>query len=189
MTFPEIVMIGVVAVVGVPAYRNPTAAALVVAWVGGQVIYLITGDNLPVQYYPFPDIFVVAVIMAKREYRSCRPYRGTWHQFKCLLLERSPADRAVILAFVVCWIFYVAPIHDFYRWWVLWSLTILQFLFASAESLEMFWRRLAVRKSVTPIIDRHLVVVPFQRREADAVRTTPDFSGALLTVNGGGGSG
>lgn len=185
MSAPLLVMWLVVFAIGVPsAWRNPTAAALVIAWLAGQAVFYITGDNLPVQFYAFPDVFVLAMIMAKQEYCNRRPYRSVLHQLSCVLLERSPADRAVMLVFPAVWLIYVAPMHDYHRWWLLWSLTILQFLFASAESLEIFWRQRAMSKSVPPIIDRHLVVIPFKRRDAEAVRTTPVHSGAMLIANG-----
>lgn len=187
-----LIMWGVVFAIGIPcAWRNPTAAALVIAKIAGWGYYQITADNLPVEFYLFPDIFVLAVIMAKQEHCNRQPYRNGLDRLKCILLERSPADRAVMLAFMACWLLYAAPIHDYYRWWSLWGLTVLQFLFAGAESLEIFWRRRAARVVPTPIIDRHLKVIqfPVQRRDADAVRITPEPSGALLTAYRGGGGG
>lgn len=186
MSYPQLVMWLVVLCIGIPsAWKNPTAAALVIAWLVGRAVYLITGDNLAIEFYAFPDVFVLAMIMAKREYCNGQPYRSLCHQLACVLLERSPADRAVMLLFPVMWVLYVAPIHDYYRWWALYAATLLQFLFASAESLEIFWRQRAMRKSVPPIIDRHLVAIPFQRRDAEAVRTTPDYSGAMLIARRG----
>lgn len=189
MAFHSLVLWAVVICVGVPsAWRNPTAAALVLAKIAGWGWSKITGNSLPTDFYLFPDLFVMAVIFAKPEYAPCQRYKSVGHQLACFALERSPADRAVMLIFVVSWVLYVSPIHPYFVWWLLWSGVILQFLFASAESLEIYWRGRAVGKSVFPIIDRHLVVI-HQRREADAVRKTPEFSGALLTVNGGGGGG
>lgn len=188
MSFPAIIMYLVVACIGLPAaFRNPTAAALVMAWVASEAMFLVTGDSLPIEYYPFLDVFVIAVIMAKHEYCNQRPYRGTWHQLKCLLLERSPADRVVLLIFPVMWGLYIAPIHPYYLWYALWFLCIAQFVSAGAEALSRYLK--ARRKVDMPIIDRHLVVIPFKRRGADAVRTTPDLSGALLTAYRGGGGG
>lgn len=187
MSTPALILWSVVFCIGVPsAWRNPTAAALVLAKIAGWGWTRITGDNLPVAFYLFPDIFCLAVIMAKPEWCNRQPYRGIFHQLKCVLLERSPADRAVMMVFFFSWAIYVSPIDDYYRWWMLWGGVILQFLFASAESLEIFWRQRAMSKSVPPIIDRHLVVIPFKRRGAEAVRKTPDCSGAMLIAIRGG---
>lgn len=138
---PEIIIWTIVFVVGVPsAWRNPTAAALVISWIFGELAYIFTGDNLPINFYLYPDIFTLAVIMAKPEACNLRPYQSTLHQLKCLLLERSPSDRMVMLIFPLMWTIYVSGLHPYYVWWLLWSLVILQFLFASAESIEKFWR-------------------------------------------------
>jgi hypothetical protein len=111
---------------------------------------------------------------------------------KCILLERSPADRIVVLIFPLMWALYAAPIHDYYRWWSLYWLVIAQFIAAGWEGYAKLiqWVK-AKQQRRNPIIDRHLVVIPFplQRRGADAVRKTPETSGALLTAIGGGGGG
>lgn len=140
MSIPAIVMWAVVALIGIPsAWKNPTAAALVLSWIAGEVVFLLTGNNLPVEYYLYPDIFVIGVIFAKPDYR-CSEYESAWRQFLCLTLERSPSDRCVLLIFPIMWVTYVAPIDPYYQWWILWAAAILQFLFASTESLERFWR-------------------------------------------------
>lgn len=145
MTTPELVILAIVVVIGIPsATWNPTAAALVISWIVGEVVYLITGNNLPTTIYLFPDFFVLAVIMAKAEAFDCRPYRGTWHQLRCILLERSGADRVVMAIFPVMWLLYVADIHPFYKWYALWSLTIAQFLAVGWESIAQFHRAGAV---------------------------------------------
>lgn len=141
MSAHALILWSVVFCIGVPsAWRNPTAAALVLAKIAGWAWHRITGDSLPVSFYVAPDIFVVSVIYAKSRYRPCDRYLNTWHQLKCLVLERSPADRAVLGIFAISWALYVAPLHPYHVWWMLWAGVILQFLFASAESLEAFWR-------------------------------------------------
>lgn len=141
MSTPELVLWGVVLVIGVPsAWRNPTSAALVISYLASRAIYIITGDALAVEYYAFPDIFVIAVIMAKREYCNLRPYRNTWYQLKCVLLERSPADRFILLSFPLVWALYVATIDPWYQYWGLYALAILQFLAAGMES-SLIYRR------------------------------------------------
>lgn len=146
MTVPHAIM-WAVASVGLVAFltgRNWTAGALVVAWLAAQFVYLVTGDNLPVHFYLYPDLFVLGVIMAKAEAFDCRPYRGTWHQLKCVLLERSVADRIVMLIFPVQWMLYVSALHPFYVWYALWALTIAQFAAASIESFLTYRRARAV---------------------------------------------
>lgn len=162
MTLPELVIWLVVAVVGIPsAWRNPTAAALVLAWFAGQGFYLVTGDNLPVEFYLFPDVTVIAVIMAKHEHCNLAPYRGTLHQLKCLLLERAPADRIILLIFPICWGLYVADIDPFYKWYALWGLSITQFLTAGVEAFLSY------------------------RRDAEAA-ASPPHQGSLLVAHIGG---
>lgn len=147
MSLPEIIIWLVVAAVGIPsAWRNPTAAALVLAWLFGQVYFVIAGRNIPVELYAFPDIFVLAVIFAKREWCNQQPYRSTWHQLQCVLFERSPADRAIMLIFLGMWCVYIAGLHPYYEWMLLWALAIAQFLLAGAESFFLFRRTRAVSK-------------------------------------------
>lgn len=162
MTLPELILWGVVLVVGVPsAWRNPTAAALVLCFIAAKAIYLITGDSLAVEYYLFPDIMVIAVIMSKLEHCNLAPYRSTLHQLSCLLLERSPADRVVLLIFPICWAIYVADISAFSKWYALWGLSLAQFLAAGVEALLSY------------------------HRDADAVASPPD-QGSLLVAHIGG---
>lgn len=135
-------MWAVVAAVGMPsAWRNPTAAALVIAWLTAEIFYIVTGNSQPVGFYIYPDIFVIGVIFCKPDCRSLALDGGDWHQLKCLWLERSFSDRCVLLVFPLMWAAYVAPIHPFYQWQALWALCILQFLFASAEPLAAFHSR------------------------------------------------
>lgn len=159
-------MWAVVLAVGVPSARgNPTAAALVLAKLAGWGWYQITGDNLPTSFYLFPDILVVAVIFSKPSYQPCDRYRSAWHQAKCLVLERSPSDRAVLLIFLVMWCIYVSDLHPYHVWWSLYWLVIIQFLAAGLEALSLY------------------------RREPNAAGDTPDNPGALLVAYGGRGYG
>jgi hypothetical protein len=128
--------------VGVSFFKggNLTAGALVMAWIAGQIVYLITGDNLPVEFYLYPDVFVLAVIFAKPEWCNLRPYTSAWHQLKCIVLERSPADRIVMLIFPLMWVIYGAQISDFHRWWSLYFLCLVQLLAAGWESIILYRR-------------------------------------------------
>jgi len=159
MSAPIIFLWVVVFAVGVPsAWRNPTAGALVLCKIAGWVIYKLTGNNLPTEYYPYVDAFVIAIIF-------CKPGDS-----------RSPSDKAVLLIFALMWVAYVVPVDAYYRWWSLWGLVILKFLFASAESIEAFWQSRS-------IIRRHLGDITF----FDAFR--PVFSQLRATATGGGGGG
>lgn len=121
MTAPEIIVWATVIAVGFfAAGRNPTALALVIAWFAGEIFYLRTGNNMPVAFYLFPDIFVIACIAAKA--------------------ERSLAERIVLLIFPVMWGLYVAPVSDFTRWWSLTFLVLAQFLVVGAETFSRFLR-------------------------------------------------
>lgn len=125
MTIPALVMWAVVAVVGLPsALRNPTALALVISWLAAEAWGLGAGDSLPVQFYPFLDIFVISIIMTKD--------------------ERSVPDRIVLSIFPICWVLYVADVHPFYKWYLLWGLTIIQFLAAGWDAFSSFRRDKAV---------------------------------------------
>jgi hypothetical protein len=137
MSTPALIMWAVVLLVGVPsAWRNPTAAALVLCWIFGEVVFVLTGNSLPVKYYAYPDIFVIAVIFAKGAYQCQYPYRSLWHQLECIVLERSPADRVVMLIFPVMWALYISALHPYYLWYALWGLTIVQFLAAGWEAFS-----------------------------------------------------
>lgn len=147
MSTPAIIMWCVVLGVGLPsAWRNPTAGALVLCWIVVEGIYLLTGNNLAVEYYIYPDIAVLAVIACKPPYRRWQP-RGTWERLQGIILDRSPADRVVMLIFPAMWTIYLAPIHPFYAWWGLWALAIVQFLAAALESLSKFRRAKAAMHS------------------------------------------
>lgn len=118
-------MWAVVFAVGVPAaWRNPTAGALVLAKIIGWAIYNATGNSLPIEYYLYPDIFVLAIIATKD--------------------ERTTADWTVVAIFLLMWATYVAAIHDYYRWWILYWLVIAQFLAVGWDFIFSFRRTRAV---------------------------------------------
>ena len=123
----------VVAVVGLPsAWRNPTAAALVLSYVFAEALYFFTGNGLATQYFTFPDIFCLTVIACKPAYYP-REYQGIWEQIKCGFLGRSPADRFIMCSFPFGWYLYVCDWNPYYVYWGLYWLAIAQFLAAGAE--------------------------------------------------------
>lgn len=134
MTFPEAILWTIVLAVGVPsAWWNPTAGALVLCWILGEAIYLVTGNNLPTTYYVFGDVLVLMVIFAKAEH--ARPLIGLRHQLWEILKDAECRDRFVLLIFPLMWLLYAVPIHPYYKWWSLYFLVIAQFLAAGWEAL------------------------------------------------------
>lgn len=123
MTTPEIIIWAVALAVGSLFAKsgNLTAGALCLAWLSAQVVYLITGNSLPVEFYLYPDTFVLITILLVKP-------------------ERSIADWIVAAIFPIQWIFYVAGIHDFYRWWILYFLALAQFLAAGLDSFITYRR-------------------------------------------------
>lgn len=187
MSVYGLIMWATVLLIGVPsAWRNPTAAALVGAWIFTKVVYLVTGNGLALEYFVFPDIFVLSIIFAKPEYRPCDWYLSTWHQLKCLLLERSPADRVVMLIYPVEWVLYVGDFAPRFTWFALWGLSLVQFLAAGAESLQMFWRSRSIIKTHLGDINHNFFAAfsgthpVFLPRAAEC---------AFISATGGGGDG
>lgn len=169
----------VVAGLGIPAaFRNVTALAMVIAWLSVELVYQITGDSLPLQYSFMADIAVVAVIYAKTNGRN--EYAAGRNQIRRLLTDLTICDRLIVgIYFALVWPAYVLQFDPYMKWMLLWALAIAQFVLAGGEALAT---TIARRKARTenPIIDRHMVVIPFpvQRRVADAVRKPP--TGVLL---------
>lgn len=166
MSTPQLILwIAAIVVVGPAAWlRYITAVALLCA-------FFVSEAGLPLWYYPYSDAAVIAVIMLKA--------------------DRSPADWFILACYPLAWCSYIfnEPLSHA-QWWQLFWIAIVQFFAIGAETLVMFWRwRARVKAQPSSIIDRHLVVIPIQRRHAEAVMTTPVRSGAMLIAAGGGGSG
>ena len=141
MSLPQAILWAIVLVVGLPSsWWNPTAGALVLCWVFSEGLFWLTGNNLAVAYYAYPDVFVIAVIFAKRAHCDLDPH-DMFGEIKCLLLERSPCDRIILLSYPVCWWLYAADISDYSKWWSLWIIAIAQFLVAAWEPLSKPLRR------------------------------------------------
>lgn len=122
-----------------------------IAWIVAEAIYIVTGNSLPVEYYVFPDIFVLTVILCKAEYQCLWPYDSLWHQLKCVVLERSPADRIIMLIFPVMWALYIAELHPYYKWWALYFFALAQFFAAGWEAFSAYRRdKAAVHSSDGP---------------------------------------
>lgn len=137
MTWPALVMYAVVLLVGVPAMvRNPTAFGLVISWSIAEGLWYMTGDNLPLDFYFIADLTVIAIVYAKTI--SARPgkvYASGWHQLKCMVTDLTRCDRAIVALFLFgAWPVYVLNIGAWEKWFLLWAVTILQFLIAGYEA-------------------------------------------------------
>lgn len=196
MSWQAVVMYAVVAGIGLPAaFRNTTALALIAAWLVPEITYLRTGDNLPLKLYFMADIAVIAAIYAKTtKALGRRVYSSAKSQLRGMVMDLTPCDRAIIAIFLLgAWPLYVSTADPWSKWMALWALAICQFMLAGFEALQTYRADRRKLRAPTPIIDRHLYtasnVIPLQRRVADAVRNTPEPSGAVLTAIGSGGGG
>ena len=142
MTWAELLIHAVVIGVGLPAaLRNPTAFALVVSWAAGQGVWMLTGNNLPLKAYFIADLTVIAIIYAKTII-GCGPktYDGLAHQLWCMIADLSPWDRAIVALFVFgCWPAYVLSLDEWTKWYLLFAISIGQFLLAGGEAF-VSWR-------------------------------------------------
>jgi hypothetical protein len=124
MSTPSIIMwMAVFAVAVVSAFRNPAAAALVLAWMANEAVSTHTGDPLPTWFYIYTDIAVLGVLL----------YRALGHEY-------TLADKTVALLFPVAWVFYVAGLHDYYLYYALWAITLTQFFAVGWEALPPILR-------------------------------------------------
>lgn len=95
--------------------RNPTVVALLLAFAASEA-------GLPLEYYPWSDVVVIAIIMTK--------------------FERSLADRFVILAYPLAWCSYVfdEPLSN-PQWWHLAIIFVAQSAVVGLEPLFPYLRR------------------------------------------------
>lgn len=146
-------MYAVVAGVGIPAtFRNTTALAMVVAWLSVELVYQITGDNLPLKFSFMADVMVISVIYAKTIWRvGLKTYPTLRKQLYCMFADLTPGDRLIVATFLLgVWPSYVFNIDSFYKWYFLWGLCILQFLLAGAEAALSFRHDVNVRATSDP---------------------------------------
>lgn len=186
-------MFAVVAGIGIPAafrffppsIRNATALALVISWIAGEWYAYRNGQSLPLGFYFKADLAVIAVIYARTIRRvGAKIYSSFRTQLRGLVADLTPWDRGILAIFLFAtWPVYLANLHDYYKWHTLMVLAIAQFLLAAGESVTRHVEARRRSSSPTPIIDRHLRVIPFplHRRLAESpakpgVRT-PQASG------------
>lgn len=131
-------MYGIVAFVGFPAaLRNPTAAMLVMAWLAGEFLWLVTGESLALSTYFMTDVAVIALIYAKTiRHVGAKTYPTLRRQLWCLIFDLSVWDRWIVGLFLLgAWPIYILALHPYYKWWLLYAIVILQFLLAGAEAI------------------------------------------------------
>ena len=161
MTTPEIVMWAVVCGIGLPAVcRNPTALALSLSWLAGELTWMATGNNLPLSVYVMADIGVIAVIYAKSISRvGPKYYPSAWQHAKSFVTDLTWSDRFIVGIFLLgAWPTYAVQIHPYYRWWILYYLTVAQFVLAGAEAL-LSW--LKSRKDRPEEVSQTAEIIPF----------------------------
>ena len=149
MSLPEVVMWGVVLLVGVPAsLNNATALALLAAWAFGEwfVWYFVNTD--PTILYRWTDMWVVTVILSKPP-----GLERWWRGPLTLLVTRTRCDLIILAIIAVMWTIYDAAISEWTRYWLLWGLTFAQFMAAGYEAAGSFyasWRRVRYRNDRPP---------------------------------------
>lgn len=128
-----------VLLVGLPsAWRNPTAAAMVVAYTIVAGLFWWADIRLANDKLFLIDIGVITVIYAKTITRCGAKVYDNWrHQLRCLVTDLTPWDRWIVALFVFgAWPVYVSPLSDYRQWWILWALAIGQFLIAGGEAVQ-----------------------------------------------------
>lgn len=140
MSWPAIVMWLVIACVGVPsAWRNSSALALLLSWLMGETAWLMTGDSLPLSVYFMADVAVIAIIYAKAiRHAGVKTYYDTRRQLAGLVSDLTVFDRWIVAIFLLgAWPLYLLDLDPRSKWFLLWGLTIAQFLLACAEAIQM----------------------------------------------------
>lgn len=128
MSWQQLVMHIVVAFGLAASFRNPTAAALVVAWSVPQLAWRLgLGGNLPFATYLVMDLCVLAIIALK-------PNRTRW-------------DVAITGVFAAMWLTYALPLRPYVQWHLLWALAIIQFISAFADAAESYGAQRRVARS------------------------------------------
>lgn len=87
---------------------RPSAVALVAAWGLGQLAFVVTGNELPLELYWITDPAVMYI---------------TWRWLG------SKLDYAILAGFPVCWWAYIYQTGAD-QWWTLWFITCLQLFLA-----------------------------------------------------------
>jgi hypothetical protein len=152
MIWQAAVMYLVVAGTFLASFRNATAAALCSAWLAGELIYIFTGNTLPLGFFFMADIAVISIIYFKTIRRcGAKLYSSLGQQMRCLVTDLTTCDRWIVAIFLLgVWPAYILMIEPYWKWHLLWGLTILQFLLASAEAAQSFVAFLRTRAPSDP---------------------------------------
>jgi hypothetical protein len=92
-------------------HRDPLVLALLGAWAVAEVFVRVTSLPLPLGLYFFLDAAVISIVMA----------------------DARPLTRAVIGIYLIAWASYVFIEPDRLQWYVLWALSMTQFLLAGLQ--------------------------------------------------------
>ncbi len=154
MSLAELIYIAAIVLIGGPAsfrvagwsgfvpalrVRNPVAFAMVATWFACRLLYWGTGQGMVPEVMAVSDMFVIAAMFVKDDWRCC-PYRNRWHQIACLWLERTPWDRGILALFPVAWWLYTPVLPPLVQYWVLWGIGLAQLALAGLEGLHS-WQR------------------------------------------------
>lgn len=112
---------------------------MVAMWLFGRLVWELTGEWLPVKAMVVQDMFVIAAMFLKDDWRTC-PYRNMPHQLACLWLERTPWDKRILALFPLAWLFYAPVVEPQLQFWVLWGIGLAQLALAGHEALHL-WQR------------------------------------------------
>lgn len=116
-----ILLLGAI-VVGVHSWewRNPTAVALVLAYVAAQ-------GGLPLEYYGYSDAVVILVIMLKP--------------------SRSVFDKFILACYPAAWFFYIIDVsYSSQQWWHLFCIAMAQFIAVGIEPFAPPIRNYSVKR-------------------------------------------
>lgn len=139
MHWADAVLLAAALLVGLPsARRNPTAAAMVVAYLIVSGIYWRTGIRLGYDKLFLIDVAVITVIYAKTATRcGVKTYDSWRHQLRCMAADLTPWDRVIVALFVFgAWPVYISTLSEYQQWYLLWAIAIGQFLIAGAEVVQ-----------------------------------------------------
>lgn len=156
MTAPEYLAFAAALFLGVPAMlRNWTAVGLVASFAIMQALYLAVRDGLigsiPLEVYILCDFIVLTVIFLKGPPIEREAADSLFSLVKRVWLELSRSDKIIAVTFLPCWISYAVHLTGPQRYWILWTLGVLQFFVAGGEAYAA-WRRGRAR---TPLNVRH----------------------------------
>jgi hypothetical protein len=114
---------------------------LAFAYFATQGWYLIAGFGFDAGEMFMIDIFTIALVFCKATARCPDvEFRTASHHLRCMIAALTPCDRIVLGIFPLVWIVYVLTISDFARWWLLYALSMAQFVATGAEAYTE-WRK------------------------------------------------